>query len=64
MHTFQGNSCHINYNADYSGSCYIASEDIEIQIDINDLFDFVAEAVRNSKMSVLEDAKTKDLLGL
>lgn len=66
MHTFEGKSCRIHFNSDMSGKVHIGNKETneEIQVEGQDILDFVANYVRSEKISVLEQAETKDILGL
>ena len=66
MHTFEGKSCRIHFNSDMSGEVHICNKESneEIQVEGQDILDFVANYVRHEKISVLEQAETKDIFGL
>ena len=66
MHTFEGKSCRIHFNSDMSGKVHISDKETneEIQVEGQDILDFVANYVRHEKISVLEQAETKDIFGL
>lgn len=64
MHTFQGKTVTIHHNGDYSGEATVICGDQEIKVACEDLLEFVAGAVRTSKVGKIEDADYKELLGL
>lgn len=67
MHTFNGNSCIIHYNSDFSGNVEIVTGvkgDNRVQVSGKDLLDFIAIHVRDKMISQLENASTKDILGI
>ncbi len=69
VHTFTGNSCVIHHNGDFQGPITVApvvdgTVGEPITIDVGDLLDFVAEAVRSSAVEDIEQASTGMLLGL
>ena len=72
MHTFKTTNANFICNGDFSGSVTIISnnltcginEDGNFEIETSDIFDFVAEAIRNKKVSQAESMTTKELLGL
>lgn len=70
MHLFRGKSCGINHNSDLSGKVIVTVPQehgfgsVTVEIDGQDLLNFVAEHVRMSKISALETASTAELLGL
>jgi hypothetical protein len=66
MHTFEGKTCFIHHNGDFSGDAIIVLEDgtQRIEVPIEDLLAFAAEAVREKKIAQLESATTEELLGL
>lgn len=71
MHTFNGESCSINNNSDMSGNIIITSkipdengEYPEVSVLGKDILKFVAEYVRSQKISKIEKASYKKLLGL
>ncbi len=78
MHTFSGKSCTIHHNSDLSGHLIVsptAAGNVAMRaaegqltsdslyIDAKDLFDFVAEQIRASRIGKLENASTEDILG-
>lgn len=65
MHTFDGKSCRIHFNSDMSGDIHIWDKDSdkEIKVDGQDILDFVANHVRNEKISKLEQMGTREILG-
>lgn len=68
MDTFVGKSCRIHHNSDLSGKAIITipshgtSKTIEVLAE--DLLDFIAEFVRGERISKLEQASTKEILGI
>lgn len=66
MHTFDGKSCRIHFNSDMSGEIHIVEKDSdkEIEVDGQDILDFVANYVRSERISKLEQMETKEILGL
>lgn len=66
MHTFDGNKIRIHYNSDMSGDCIIFNKEDgqEIRVPCEDILDFVANYVRNQKISKLEQMETKDVFGI
>ena len=71
MHSFDGTSCSINHNSDMSGDIIIKSKTPdengkypEVSILGKDVLKFVAEYVRTNKISKIEKASWKKLLGL
>jgi hypothetical protein len=64
MHTFNGGSCRIFYDGDFSGEIQIV--DIKtndtVKIDIDDIKMFVAESVRYKRISEIESMNYSDLL--
>ncbi len=69
VHTYTGTSCVIHHNVDVAGPIKIApvtdgTVGEPIEIDVGDLLDFVAEAVRSSAIEDIEQASTGMLLGL
>lgn len=66
MHTFNGNSCNIHYNSDFSGEAiiYNKNDNTEICVDSQDLINFVAEYVRSKKVSQLENMDSDEILGV
>lgn len=64
MHTFEGKSCRIHFNSDMSGDIHICDKDSEeeIQVDGQDILDFVANYVRIERISKLEQMDTKEIL--
>ena len=51
MHTFNGKSCDIHYNSDFSGEAiiYNKNDHTVMCVDSQDLINFVAEYVRSKK---------------
>jgi hypothetical protein len=66
MHTFRAKTCFIHHNGDFSGDAIIVLEDgtQQLELPIEDLLAFAAEAVRTKKIGDLESATTEELLGL
>lgn len=66
MHTFDGNSCNIHYNSDFSGEVIICNKNdsTEVHVDTQDLIDFVAEYVRSKRVNRLENMDSDDILGV
>ena len=62
MHSFHGNSANIFHNGDYSGDVKIMKDGISIDVDMEDIIDFVAGYVRDEKIRELEQTNSKDLL--
>ena len=62
MHTFNGKSCNIHYNSDFSG--YNKNDHTEMRVDSQDLINFVAEYVRSKKVSQLENMNSDEILGV
>ena len=63
MHTFDGKSCRINFNSDMSGEIEIREKETNNMVKINgqDIMDFVANYIRDKKMSELEQANTNEI---
>lgn len=64
MHTQRVNDTLFLYNSDLSGVVVIQRGDDEIEVPSEDLLSFVAEHVRSERMSALEQASFRELLGL
>jgi len=64
MHNFNGKLTTFNYNPDFSGEVCITVAEGSIWVRGQDLLDFVAEYVRANKICQLENASSKQLLGL
>ncbi|WP_346961338.1 hypothetical protein [Clostridium sp.] len=64
MHTFKGKSCTIHYNSDLSGEIYINKDGNEVKVDGRDLLNFVANHVRSTQISKLEQQTTDEILGI
>ena len=66
MHSFNGKSCTIHYNSDFSGETIIYNENdhTEIRVDSQDLINFVAEYVRSKRISRLEYMDLDEILGV
>lgn len=52
------------FNSDFSGDVVIRDGDRELNVPVTDLVGFVAEYVRRTKISQLEDASDADVLGI
>lgn len=71
MHTTLGDSCVFIHNGDYSGDVIIKTmsknkKEVlgEVEIDMNDLLDFMAGCIRSKKISKLEVMSTGEILGI
>lgn len=66
MHTFNGKSCTIHYNSDFSGEAiiYNKNDHTEIRIDSQDLINFVAEYVRSKRIGRLENMDSDEIFGV
>lgn len=66
MHTFEGKNCRFFYNSDMSGEIYIRDKnsDKELKVESHDILDFVANYIRNQKISKLEDMTTKEIFNI
>lgn len=66
MHTFNGKSCNIHYNSDFSGEVIIYNKNNHtgIRIDPQDLIDFVAEYVRSKRIGRLENMGSYEIFGV
>mgnify|MGYP000974529593 CR=1 FL=1 len=72
MYTYKTKNAAFICNSDFSGSVKIVgnnstcgiNEDGKFEIEISDLLDFVADAVRDKRISDIENMNTKDVLGL
>lgn len=66
MHTFNGGSCIIHYDGDFSGEAIICNKNnnTEVRVDTQDLIDFIAEYVRNKKVGRLENMNSDEILGV
>lgn len=66
MHTYHcNNDIAIHHNGDYSGEAEIVtSNGTTIKIECKDLFTFVADAIRQAKISSLEQQETEEILGI
>lgn len=71
MNTYEGTSCIINHNSDMSGDIIIKSKTpdekgiySEVSVLGKDILKFVAEYVRNQKITKAENASWKKILGL
>lgn len=65
-HTFHGIYATFHHNSDLSGEVRIFCDTTgnAVDVDMDDLLDFVAEIVRKKKISELEQASTERLLGI
>jgi len=67
MHTFEGKKTRIFYSSDLSGDVIVVvskETTLEMEVPGQDLLDFVAEHVRQQRITQLEDMTTEALLGL
>lgn len=66
MHTFNGKSCNIHYNSDFSGEAiiYNKNDNTEMRVELDDLINFVAEYVRSKRVNQLENMNSDDILGV
>lgn len=66
MYSFNGESCTIHYNSDFSGETiiYNKNDDTEIRVNSQDLINFVAEYVRSKKVSRLENMNSDEIFGV
>ena len=66
MHAFNGKSCNIHYNSDFSDETiiYNKNDHTEMRVDSQDLINFVAEYVRSKKVSQLENMNSDEILGV
>lgn len=66
MHSFDGKSCIIHHNGDFSGESiiYVRNMDTDFCVDTQDLIDFVAEYVRSNKICKLENMDSDEILGV
>lgn len=66
MHTFNGKSCNIHYNSDFSGEAivYNKNDNTETRVETQDLINFVAEYVRTKKVSYLENMNSDEIFGV
>ena len=66
MHTFNGKSCNIHYNRDFSGEAiiYNKNDNTEMRVELDDLINFVAEYVRSKRVNQLENMNSDDILGV
>jgi predicted glutamine amidotransferase len=74
MHTYNTKNMSFIHNGDFSGDVLICSNkldygisderDEKFKIPMDELLDFVAEAVRSKKISELESMTAKQLLGI
>ena len=63
MHIFKGKSCTIFYNGDYTGDVMLTKiRGATVSIDCYDLLEFVAEYVRQRRISEIESVAVMDLL--
>lgn len=66
MHSFNGKSCTIHYNGDFSGEVIVCNknDNTEVHVDTQDLIDFVAEYVRSKKVDRLENMNSDEIFGV
>lgn len=66
MHSFNGKSCTIHYNSDFSGEAivYNKNDNTEMRVETQDLINFVAEYVRTKKVSHLENMNSDEIFGV
>lgn len=66
MHSFNGKSCAIHYNGDFSGEVIICNknDNTEMRVESDDLINFVAEYVRSKRVRRLENMDSDDILGV
>jgi len=66
MHTFipPGKRCVFNFNSDLSGNVLIRVSDREIEVPGDDLLGFIANYVRNRRISQLEQATAEEIFQL
>ena len=64
MITFECENSIFHYNSDMSGKVIIISVGNEIEINGKDILDFVANYVRDRKISMLESEDTNKILGI
>ena len=64
MHTFEGKSVRIFHDGDFSGKAIIfdKNKEIELEVDMKDLIDLVAEKIRSDKIGVLEQMSSEEIL--
>lgn len=63
MHTFQGKTCTISHNGDFSGEVIVRVESGKnFAVDFQDLKEFVALWVRRNDIAKLENASADDVL--
>lgn len=65
MHTTEAHGVAFIHHGDYSGEVRIVAPDgQELEVPADALISFVAEFVRDKKMTQLEDASERELFGL
>lgn len=66
MHSFNGKSCTMHHNEDFSGEVIICNknDNTEVHVDTQDLIDFIAEYVRSKKLSLIENMSSDEILGV
>lgn len=66
MHTFEGKSCRIHHNSDMSGKIHICDKNSDKQLDVDaqDVLDFVANYIRTERIEMLEQMSTESILYL
>ena len=66
MHTFEGKSVRIFHDGDFSGKAIIfdKNKEIEVEVDMTDLIDLVAEKIRSDKICALEQMSSEEILSL
>jgi hypothetical protein len=60
--TIRLNSCVIHYNESFTGKCqiYDSLQDY-VEIDVEDILDFVAELIKREKISKIDSMTTADV---
>ena len=67
MHTFEGRTCRIHHNGDYSGAVIIAKAKEpsgEVEVDVADLVTFIANMVAYLRVCKIEDSQPEEILGI
>lgn len=65
MHNFRNNGNSVNYNSDLSGDVILRNKHgQELEISGEFLLEFIAGYVANQRISKLESATTKEILGI
>lgn len=64
MHTYESNGYLFHYNSDMSGDVIIVNKDNEEELEVNGeaMLNFVANHIKNEKISRLENITTKEIL--